>query len=154
MQIFEIQFGTPEFDDAVRLRYEVLRRPLGLEYTAEQLSAEHDNTHLAAYDMAGTLVGYLNLTPSTEKEVKMRQVAVHPDCQGAGVGRALVDASEAVAKRLGFKKMVLHARETAVPFYQKMGYAVVGEQFEEVSIPHFRMEKTLGEAVGNADEIK
>ncbi|MEQ1745699.1 MAG: GNAT family N-acetyltransferase [Saprospiraceae bacterium] len=157
MQILEIQFGTPEFDDAVRLRYEVLRRPLGLEYTAEQLAAEHDNTHLAAYDTAGSLIGYLNLTPSDRGEVKMRQVAVHPACQGTGVGRALVEASEGVAKRLGFNKLVLHARETAVPFYQKLNYAVVGERFEEVSIPHFRMEKNLvartasGVQVGESD---
>jgi predicted GNAT family N-acyltransferase len=39
--------------------------------------------------------------------------------------------------------MVLHARETAVPFYLKLGYEVVGGQFEEVGIPHFKMEKKL-----------
>lgn len=144
MQILEIQFGTPEFDEAVRLRYEVLRKPLGLEYTAEQLATEFDNIHLAAFDVTGRLIGYLNLTPVDLEEVKMRQVAVHPDAQGAGVGKALVLASEAVAKRAGFKKISLHARETAVPFYQKLDYSLVGERFEEVTIPHFYMEKKLG----------
>lgn len=144
MHILEIQFGTPEFDEAVRLRYEVLRKPLGLEYTAEQLATEFDNIHLAAFDVTGRLIGYLNLTPVDLEEVKMRQVAVHPDAQGAGVGKALVLASEAVAKRAGFKKISLHARETAVPFYQKLDYSIVGERFEEVTIPHFYMEKKLG----------
>jgi len=144
MQILEIQFGTPEFDEAVRLRYEVLRKPLGLEYTVEQLAAEYDNIHLAAYDNAGRLIGYLNLTPVDADQVKMRQVAVHPDWQGAGVGKALVFASESVARRSGFKKISLHARETAVPFYQKLNYILVGERFEEVTIPHFYMEKILG----------
>lgn len=143
MQILEIQFGTPEFDEAVRLRYEVLRKPLGLEYTPEQLAAEYDNIHLAAYDHSGRLIGYLNLTPVDSELVKMRQVAVHPAQQGAGIGTALVLASEAVARRAGFKKMSLHARETAVPFYQKLDYTVVGERFEEVTIPHFYMEKML-----------
>lgn len=144
MQILEIQFGTPEFDEAVRLRYEVLRKPLGLEYTAEQLAAEYDNIHLAAFDATGRVIGYLNLTPVDLEHVKMRQVAVHPDMQGAGIGKALVLASEAVAKRAGFNKISLHARETAVPFYQKLDYALVGERFEEVTIPHFYMEKKLG----------
>ena len=143
MQILEIQFGTPEFDDAVRLRYDVLRKPLGLEFTTEQLASEFDNFHLAAYDDTGFLVGYLNLTPVDDERVKMRQVAVRPECQGGGVGKGLVIASEAFAVRLGFKKMVLHARETAVPFYQKLNYKIVGERFEEVSIPHFLMKKTL-----------
>jgi predicted GNAT family N-acyltransferase len=144
MQILEIQFGTPEFDDAVRLRYAVLRKPLGMEYTAEQIAAEYDQYHLAAYADSGILVGYLNLTPYQNDQVKMRQVAVDPASQGSGVGKALVAASEAFAHRLGFRKMILHARETAVPFYLKVGYEIVGERFEEVTIPHFRMEKVLG----------
>jgi len=143
MQILEIQFGTPEFDDAVRLRHDVLRKPLGLGYTAEQLAAEYDNIHLAAYDDSGFLVGYLNLTPFDSEQVKMRQVAVRPEYQGAGIGRNMVLASEALAAGLGYKKMVLHARESAVPFYQKLSYKIVGERFEEVTIPHFRMEKAL-----------
>jgi predicted GNAT family N-acyltransferase len=144
MQILEIQFGTPEFDDAVRLRYAVLRKPLGMEYTAEQIAAEYDQYHLAAYADSGILIGYLNLTPYQNDQVKMRQVAVDPASQGSGVGKALVAASEAFAHQRGFRKMILHARETAVPFYLKLGYEIVGERFEEVTIPHFRMEKVLG----------
>jgi predicted GNAT family N-acyltransferase len=39
--------------------------------------------------------------------------------------------------------MILHARATAVPFYLRLGYTVVGEPFEEVGIPHRGMEKAL-----------
>jgi predicted GNAT family N-acyltransferase len=143
MHVLQIEFATPEYDEAVALRYEVLRRPLGLEYTPEQLAAEYDQVHLAAYDAAQNLVGYLNLTPADTEVVKMRQVAVAPATQGQGVGRALVAASEEKAKALGFKKIELHARETAVPFYLGLGYHSVGERFEEVTLPHFKMEKTL-----------
>lgn len=143
MYILQIEFATPEYDEAVRLRYDVLRKPLGLCYDPEQLAAEYDQLHLAAYAANGVLLGYLNLSPQTGTEVKMRQVAVAPEYQGKGVGRALVEASETLAKSLGFHKMVLHARETAMPFYTRLGYATAGEQFEEVGIPHFRMEKNL-----------
>ncbi len=143
MHILQIEFATPEYDEAVRLRYEVLRRPLGLEYTPEQLAAEYSDIHLAAFDASGRLVGYLCLTPGSNAEVKMRQVAVAPEQQGRGVGGKLVAESEALAKHLNFKKMTLHARETAVPFYLRLGYHTVGGQFEEVTIPHFKMEKSL-----------
>lgn len=143
MQIFQIEFGTPEYDAAVRLRYDVLRRPLGLNFSPEQLAAEHDQIHLAAFDERSELIGYLNLTPLGERQVKMRQVAVAEVWQGKGVGQALVKASETIAQNLGFEKMTLHARETAVPFYQKLQYDTVGERFEEVTIPHFCMEKML-----------
>ena len=31
--------------------------------------------------------------------------------------------------------MSLHARQIAVPFYERLGYTIVGEPFEEVGIP-------------------
>ena len=141
--ILTIEFGTPEYDAAVQLRYEVLRRPLGLEFSPEQLANEYDQHHLAAFDRHGELIGYLNLTPVDSDILKMRQVAVSPAWQGKGVGQALVAASEELARKEGFSTLTLHARETAVPFYQKMQYKTVGERFEEVSIPHFCMEKSL-----------
>jgi predicted GNAT family N-acyltransferase len=37
----------------------------------------------------------------------------------------------------------MHARKNAVGFYEKMGYKVRGEEFQEVSIAHYEMEKEL-----------
>ena len=143
IQIRQIEFGTPDYDEAVCLRYAVLRQPLGLEFTPEQLAAEYSDLHLAAFDSAGRLIGYLNLTPCDKTLVKMRQVAVDRMVQGRGVGRALVIASEVLAKHLGFRTVTLHARESTVPFYIKQAYQIVGDRFEEVTIPHFKMEKNL-----------
>ncbi|MBL7784007.1 MAG: GNAT family N-acetyltransferase [Saprospiraceae bacterium] len=142
--IHTIDFGTPEYDEAVRLRFDVLRAPLGLNYTPEQLAEEYDQVHLAGFDRKGAMVAYLNLTPASEGVVKMRQVAVAPAWHGKGVGSMLVAESEKTALSLGFSIMTLHARETAVSFYERLGYSRVGERFEEVTIPHFKMEKTLG----------
>jgi len=143
MFIFPIEFATPEYDEAVALRYEVLRKPLGLEFLPEQLAAEWSDIHLAAFDTSGKMVAILLLTPVNGQEVKMRQVAVKPEQQGRGLGAALVAQSEELARSMNFSKMTLHARETAVPFYLRLGYEKVGDLFEEVSIPHFRMEKKV-----------
>jgi predicted GNAT family N-acyltransferase len=139
--ICQIEFATPEYDEAVALRYEVLRRPLGLTFTPEQLESEWNNLHIAAFDTTGRVVGYLNLTPVNDTEVKMRQVAVAPAEQGKGIGAAMVAYSEKLAKQLNFKEISLHSRKTAVPFYLRLGYALIGDAFEEVSLPHFKMKK-------------
>jgi predicted GNAT family N-acyltransferase len=144
MMICQIDFATPEYDEAVALRYEVLRRPLGLTYSPEQLAGEWDNLHIAAFESSGKMVGYLNLTPVNTLEVKMRQVAVDPANQGKGIGKAMVAFSEELAKQLNFKEITLHARKTAVPFYLQQGYEMMGDEFEEVSIPHFKMKKATG----------
>ena len=103
MMICQIEFATPEYDEAIALRYEVLRRPLGLEFTPEQLASEWDNLHIAAFNDAGHMTGYLNLTPVNQAEVKMRQGAVMPSEQGNGIGAALVASSETCANQLTFK---------------------------------------------------
>ncbi|MBL7829354.1 MAG: GNAT family N-acetyltransferase [Saprospiraceae bacterium] len=139
--VCQITFSSPEYDEAVALRYEVLRKPLGLEYTTEQLAAEWNQIHIAAFDASGKMVGYLNLTPVSDTEIKMRQVAVAPEMQGKGVGAAMVAYSEKLARELNYKEITLHARINAVPFYLKLQYDIVGDEFEEVTIPHFKMRK-------------
>jgi len=143
MHIIKIDFATPEYDEAVALRYEVLRKPLILEFSAAQLAEEYKDIHLAAYDSGMQLLGCLILSPQDGVGVKMRQVAVKSQMQGKGVGKLMSEYAEEVAKSLGFDRLFCHARETAVPFYKKIGYSILGERFEEVGIPHFKMEKKL-----------
>ena len=143
MNIIEIEFATPEYDETVNLRDSILRKPLNLSFSEEQLAEEYTDIHLAAYDSAWILRGCLVLTPKSENVIKMRQVAVVSDVQGTGIGRAMVEKSEIVARSRGYARMELNARDTAVPFYEKLGYHTEGGMFEEVSIAHFKMAKEL-----------
>lgn len=140
-----VEFATPEYDELVRLRYDVLRAPLGLEFYAEDLAKEYADVHLAAYTEDFELLGGLLLRsdPARPQTAWMKQVAVRADAQGQGVGKRLVGAFEAHAKQLGFNEVQLNARDVAVPFYLKLDYALVGEPFEEVGIPHRKMRKDL-----------
>ncbi|MBK8700254.1 MAG: GNAT family N-acetyltransferase [Saprospiraceae bacterium] len=138
-----IEFGTPEYDEEVSLRTLVLRKPLGMEFTTEQLAAEFDSIHLGAYAPNDVLAGCLILTPLDDDRIKMRQVAVHPDFQDQGIGGQLVAYSENLARSMNFKTMVLHARKTAARFYEKLSYQMEGEEFKEVGIPHCFMYKNL-----------
>lgn len=133
---------SPAYALCVALRRDILRKPLGLDFSETQLAAEGDSLHLACFD-GDVLVGTLLLTPKAGGTIQMRQVAVHDRRQGQGIGRRLVVESEAEALRRGFTTMVLHARESAVGFYLDLGYRPVGSPFVEVGIPHQAMEKAL-----------
>ena len=50
---------------------------------------------------------------------------------------------EANLRARGFTRFVLHERVSAVGFYEKLGYSIVGGEFVEVAIPHQKMEKIL-----------
>ncbi len=138
-----IDFGTPAYDDMVKLRDDILRKPLGLEFTPEYLAAEYDMMHLACYNERHELLGCLILAPQENGEIKMRQVAVREDCQRKGVGQLMVADSETIAREKGFSKMTMHARDTAIPFYKKLNYKKKGRAFTEVTIKHYKMEKEL-----------
>lgn len=135
-------FGSSAQQASITLRERILRIPLGLRYSAEELAAEAGQEHIGAY-YGDQLLGTLLLVPMDSNLLKMRQVAVDTDWQGRGVGKQMVAYSEAWGKAHGYTSMVLHARETAVSFYLGLGYEVVDEPFTEVGIPHRRMRKQL-----------
>lgn len=145
--MFEIiQHGTPAYQKTVALRDAVLRRPLGMVFSAEQLAEEHDQVHIAHFDfLTGEALACLILQKSSQfpEQVKMRQVAVAPHLQRQGIGSKMCAFAEAFARQQGYQKMYCHARDSAVPFYQKRGYQIFGEAFEEVGIKHFAMAKQL-----------
>lgn len=134
--------NSPDYHHLVELRRRVLRLPLGMDFTPGQLAGEAGDLHLGAWQ-GERLLGCLLLTDRGGGTVQMRQVCVEPTLQRTGVGAALVAESEAEARRRGFRRMILHARDTAVGFYLRLGYAEVGAPFEEVSIPHQEMAKDL-----------
>ena len=99
--IREIEHDSPEYWHAVTLRDAILRKPLGLQYTPQQLQAENDSRHIVCY-LGDRLVGYLSLRPKAEGDVQMRQFAVAADWQGKGIGRALVERAEALRAKWAF----------------------------------------------------
>jgi predicted GNAT family N-acyltransferase len=137
-----IDHGTPEYEEMVNLRNEILRRPLGLSFSPEELEKEKDNLLMAAYE-DDQMLGCCMLIEEGHQTVRLRQMAVMNDLQGKGVGRALMQFAENLARDRGYKKITMHARKNAVGFYEKMGYRKVGEEFEEITIPHVIMEKDL-----------
>lgn len=142
IEIREIKFKSAEYELEIALRKKILRDPLGLKFEQHDLNKEGTDIHLGAF-VDGDLRGCLLLTPFSKTTIKMRQVAVDERSQGAGLGRRLVEASEAKARQLGYKEIVLNARDTAVQFYLKLGYEIFGEPFIEVKIPHRAMKKAL-----------
>lgn len=133
---------TPEYWSIVELRNAILRKPLGMAFTQEELLAEGDEIHVGAW-FHGELVACLALKPLSTKELKMRQVAVSAKMQGKGLGKELAAYCESYGKTQGYEFISLHAREVASKFYLKLRYQVVGVPFEEVGLPHYRMEKVL-----------
>jgi ribosomal protein S18 acetylase RimI-like enzyme len=137
-----IDHGTKEYEQMVRLREEILRKPLGLQFTEEELESEKKNLMIGAFE-DGQIMGCCMLVEDGPQSVRLRQMAVLNDLQGKGYGKVLMQFAENLARDRGYKKITMHARKNALGFYEKMGYKVIGEEFQEITIPHYLMEKEL-----------
>lgn len=129
-----------------RLRYEVLRAPLGMPEGSEENPQEARCAHCLAIDTAtARVVGCVLALPDRDDptHVKLLQMAVAPDLAGQGVGARLVRELERRVREEGAVEVHMHARLTARGFYEKLGYSASGELFSEVGRPHIRMSRRL-----------
>ncbi len=137
-----IDHGNKEYLQMLRLRMEILRKPLGLQFSPEELEKEKNDVLIGAFE-DDRILGCCLLTKIDNRTVRLRQMAVPNSMQGKGIGKALMIFAENIARDLGYKTLVMHARKTAIGFYEKLGYRATGGEFLEVTIPHYSMEKSL-----------
>jgi predicted GNAT family N-acyltransferase len=137
-----LDHGSEEYRQMVKLREDILRKPLGLSLSPDELESEKDNMLIGAFEEEDML-GCCMLVEENRDTVRLRQMAVLNDLQGKGIGRALMNFAENIARDRGYKKLSMHARKNVVGFYEKMGYKVQGDEFVEVTIPHYVMVKKL-----------
>jgi N-acetylglutamate synthase-like GNAT family acetyltransferase len=142
MAIKQIDHGSPEYEAMLRLRYDLLRKPLGLSFDPKELEKEKEDVLIGAFD-EDRMLGCCLLTRTDPQTVRLRQMAVSNNLQGKGIGRALMIFAENIARDMGFHTLMMHSRATATGFYEKMGYVKKDGQFIEITIPHVIMEKKL-----------
>jgi len=137
-----INYGSLEYQSMCRLRDEVLRKPIGLRLTEAETLRDKDDILVVCMKNEDVIACCI-LTKTNPETVQLRQMAVTSDYQGKGLGKELLLFAETVAKENGYSTICMHARKTATGFYEKIGYVVTGEEFTEVGIPHYEMEKAL-----------
>ncbi len=142
-----IEVKTPvsdkEWDTYYDLRYRILREPLGKERGSERNEGDNTGTHFALYEN-DRLIAIARLDQVDETICQARFVAVESLLQGKGYGRKIMTTLENEALNLGYQKLILHARDYALPFYEKLGYNLVGPSYKLFDVlQHFEMFKHL-----------
>jgi len=142
MPIKQIDHGSKEYQQMINLRNEILRKPLNLSFLKDELDKEKNDILIGVFD-EDKILGCCLLTIVDKTSVRLRQMAVQNNLQGKGIGASMMNYAENIARDRGYKKLIMHARKTAIGFYEKLGYKVTGNEFIEISIPHIVMEKKL-----------
>ncbi len=142
MALKQIYHGSKDYDQMVKLRYEIMRKPLGLNFSEDELKREKDDILIGAFE-DDEILGCCLLTKIDNQCAKLRQMAVQKNRQGLGIGESMMQFAENIARDRGFKIITMHARENAIGFYERYGYKTKGDEFIEINIPHRVMEKVL-----------
>ena len=120
-----------------------IRREVFIEEQAVPESEEWDGEDPVSVHALATLnrepVGTGRLNPGG----KIGRIAVIAGLRSRGIGTMVLRLLLHEAYHRGIREPYLHAQLQAVPFYEKLGFRIVGEVFDEAGIPHVRMKHAM-----------
>jgi len=78
-----------------------------------------------------------------DQSAKLERICVLKPYRQYGLGKRVIAALEAMAIEKKVSQCLLHGQTHAIPFYERLGYKVVSEEFIEDGIPHVEMVKQM-----------
>jgi predicted GNAT family N-acyltransferase len=142
VDVFRIS-SEAELSAALDIRREVFIDEQGVPEGLELDGRDEEATHFLAR-RNGEPVGTARLRDHGDGVAKVERVAVREPYRGEGWGERLMATVESRAREAGYERVRLAAQVPVVGFYERLGYEVVGETFEDAGIPHRSMVKSLG----------
>ena len=100
-------------------------------------------THLTAYEGA-CLIGCGRIYPAEDLiSYHIGRVAVFKEYRNRHFGARLLAELEYAANKQGAMCVRLDAQLQAIPFYEKQGYVICGEEHMDEHVPHIEMMKII-----------
>jgi GNAT superfamily N-acetyltransferase len=137
-----IQVREAAVEEILPLRKAVLRPMEPVE--PSEYDGFRDVHHFAAF-IDGVVVGCATVFPSGYDDLvaawQLRGMAVERSRQGSGIGRLVLEPAIDHVRGAGGAALWANARTTALPFYEAMGFAAVGDEFiyGPSELPHYRI---------------
>ncbi len=104
----------------------------------------HDtlSTHFVIYDQKQAIA-----TARLLSDGHVGRVAVLKAYRGHGIGKLIMQYIIGYAEQQQRNELILSAQVHAIPFYDALGFSVMGESYLDCGIPHVDMSMTLGSTV-------
>lgn len=142
--IKKIDYASSEYYNAKILREKILREPIGLKLSKEDIKNENNHAHFIALH-EHKVVGTVIIAPIDKGKAKLRQMAIDESFQARGIGGELFLKADKFVRENNYKSLECTARETAKQFYKKMGFIFTGETFLAMGMNIYKMVKYYDE---------
>jgi ribosomal protein S18 acetylase RimI-like enzyme len=136
---------TPEEFQRYRdLRWKILRAPHNQPKITEEDDAENKDYPIMVCEIDGFPIGVGRAHFITKVEAQIRSISVEPEWEGKGIGSIVLKGLEKIVIAKGARRIIIHARNSAIEFYKKNGYKIVEPSYTLFGeIEHTLMEKTI-----------
>jgi len=134
---------TPkEFERYRDLRWKILRAPHNQPRITEEDDAGNNDFPIMVCEVDGIPIGVGRAHFLSEDEAQIRSISVEPEWEGKGIGTIVLKELEKIVTSKGAKRIIIHARNSAIEFYEKNGYKSVEPSYTLFGeIEHTLMEK-------------
>ncbi len=126
---------TDDIETCRRLRRIVFIHEQGVSEADELDDKDAEAIHLLA-SVDGIPIGSARLVV-TGTTGKIGRVCVLRAARGQGIGKALIEVAVAQFCAMpGVTRVMLGSQTHAIGFYEKLGFVVTGDQYDDAGIPH------------------
>lgn len=141
---FKIPTSENEFEKYYFARWEILRKPWNQPLGSEKAEDDSKAIHGMLVDKEDCVIAVSRLHYNTTEEAQIRYMGVLEEYRGKGYGMQLLMELEKIAIKQGIKRLMLHSRYNAIPFYKKANYVIAKKSYLLFGeIQHFEMVKSI-----------
>ena len=138
---FKVVESQKELADAFSIRKTVFVEEQNVPLEEEIDQFEDEAAHFVLYN-DGSPIGTGRFRV-VDGYGKVERICVLKEARKSGAGNAIINGIEEHAREQGLHKLKLNAQTQAIPFYARLGYEVVSEEFLDAGIPHKTMMKEM-----------
>lgn len=131
-----------EINDALSVRYQVFVVEQKINKDLQHDSWDEICDHFVAY-LDNRAVGAGRIRYIAPKIAKIERMAVLSDLRGKNIGGEILKSMIGYMEDNNVNEVVLNSQYHAKGFYEKFGFKIEGEIFQETNIDHARMKKKL-----------
>jgi predicted GNAT family N-acyltransferase len=135
--------GPADRAEIAALRTRVFVEEQGVPPEIEQDAADDTAVHAVSRDPVGRIVATGRLLLRDDGSATIGRMATDLGARGGGHGAAVLAELHRQAALRGVTEVELHAQVSARGFYERAGYAAVGEEYEEAGIAHITMRRRV-----------
>lgn len=142
---FLVRFAssTEDRDAAYALRRDVFEFEQHIPRPLDRDAFDFSADHVVAFDRGGRCVGTGRVVRTDHRTCHIGRMAVAQEARRTGVGAAMLESLERMARLRGIREVVVASQLGSEPFFLARGYRREGGVFEDQGVPHVHMRKLL-----------